>query len=233
MNELKVFNNKEFGDVRIVDVDGSPWFVAKDICDVLGYSNSRDAIEVLDADEKNSVVFNDGIPGNPNKSIINESGLYTLVIRSNKPNAKEFRRWVTHEVLPTIRKTGGYVQENRAIEFVNAWLPNLDNTTKGVIAGVIEENRKLVVKVDTLIEKYEDPTYITVRSIDWSKYTKAPNYGKIGKALVTLSKREGVQIKNIADVKYGRINLYHKDIVRMYKDLLDERFNRINYLFRD
>ena len=96
--------------VRVVTgKDGEPWFVAKDVCDILGIGNNRDAITALDDDEKNTVAISDGIPGNPNKTIVSEPGLYKLVMRSRKPEAKEFQRWVTHEVLPSIRKHGGYL----------------------------------------------------------------------------------------------------------------------------
>lgn len=98
--------------VRILaDKKGEPWFVAKDVCNVLGITNNRDAISELDTDEKNTVVITDGIPGNPNKTIVSEAGLYRLVMKSRKPEAKEFRRWVTHEVLPSIRRHGAYATD--------------------------------------------------------------------------------------------------------------------------
>lgn len=93
---------------RIVDLDGEPWWVAKDVCDVLGLDNSRQALSRLDDDEKNTVIISDGTPGNPNQAIVNESGLYSLILTSRKPEAKQFKKWVTAEVLPTIRKTGSY-----------------------------------------------------------------------------------------------------------------------------
>lgn len=108
MNELQVFNNVMFGNVRIILQDNDPWFVAKDVCDCLEINNSRQALSRLDDDEKNSVILNDGIPGNPEKSIVNEYGLYSLVMSSRKPEAKEFKRWITHEVLPALRRTGSY-----------------------------------------------------------------------------------------------------------------------------
>lgn len=108
MNELQVFNNAMFGNVRIILQDNEPWFVAKDICDCLEINNSRQALSRLDDDEKNSVILNDGTAGNPEKSIVNEYGLYSLVLSSRKPEAKEFKRWITHEVLPSLRKYGTY-----------------------------------------------------------------------------------------------------------------------------
>lgn len=107
MNELQVFHNA-FGNVRIILQDNEPWFIAKDVCDCLEINNSRQALSRLDDDEKNSVILNDGIAGNPTKAIVNEYGLYSLVMSSRKPEAKDFRRWVTHEVLPSIRKYGTY-----------------------------------------------------------------------------------------------------------------------------
>ena len=95
----------------LTDENGDPWFVAKDVCDILEIRNNRDAISQLDIDEKNIVVISDGIPGNPNKTIISEPGLYRLIMRSRKPEAKEFQRWVTHEVLPSIRKHGAYISQ--------------------------------------------------------------------------------------------------------------------------
>ena len=108
MNELQVFNNAMFGNVRIILQGNEPWFVAKDVCDCLEINNSRQALSRLDDDEKNSVILNDGIPGNPEKSIVNEYGLYSLVLSSRKPEAKEFKRWITHVVLPSLRKYGTY-----------------------------------------------------------------------------------------------------------------------------
>ena len=95
--------------------DGEPWFVAKDVCDVLEINNSRQALARLDDDEKNTVITNDGIPGNPNISVINESGLYHLTITSRKDFAKRFRKWLTAEVAPDIRRHGVYAT-NDAIE---------------------------------------------------------------------------------------------------------------------
>ncbi|NME19094.1 phage antirepressor [Megasphaera elsdenii] len=109
MNKLQIFNSLEFGQVRTVTIDGEPWFIAKDVATALGYSNTRDAIaKHVDDDDKNTVVIRDG-KGNPNQTIINESGLYSLVLSSKLPTAKKFKHWITSEVLPAIRKTGGYI----------------------------------------------------------------------------------------------------------------------------
>lgn len=107
--EIRTFNFNDISLRTLTDEAGGPWFVAKDVCDILGLENSRKATAELDLDERDTVTIRDGIPGNPNKTIINEPGLYQLIMRSRKPEAKEFQRWVTHEVLPSIRKTGGYI----------------------------------------------------------------------------------------------------------------------------
>lgn len=109
MSELQIFKSPAFGQVRTVTIDGEPWFVAKDVATALGYSNTRDAIaKHVDDDDKNTVVIRDG-KGNPNQTVINESGLYSLVLSSKLPTAKKFKHWITSEVLPAIRKTGGYI----------------------------------------------------------------------------------------------------------------------------
>ena len=110
MNDLQVFNFNG-SDVRTLTKDGNPWWVAKDVCDVLGLSNIGEAVSSLDDDEKSKISNSDlGRAGGHDAPIINESGLYSLTLRSRKPEAKAFKRWVTSEVLPQIRKTGGYVK---------------------------------------------------------------------------------------------------------------------------
>ena len=110
-NQMQVFNSEQLGEVRMVLRDGEPWFVAADVCKALEIANSRDAVSRLDGDEKNTVVLTDGIRGNPQKVIVNEPGLYALVLSSRKPEAKAFRRWITHEVIPSIRKHGLYAAD--------------------------------------------------------------------------------------------------------------------------
>ncbi|PID59334.1 hypothetical protein CSB45_00945 [candidate division KSB3 bacterium] len=109
MNDQNAVVPFQFNDqqVRTVVRDGAPWFVAKDVCGVLEINNSRKAVSGLDDDEK-GVTKSDTPGGEQELSVLSESGLYTLIVRSNKPQAKPFRRWVTHEVLPSIRKNGFY-----------------------------------------------------------------------------------------------------------------------------
>lgn len=104
MNELQVFKNEEFGEVRSLKIGDEPWFVASDVCKALDISNPTIATQRLDNDERSK--FNLGRQGEVN--IVNEYGLYNLILTSRKPEAKKFKRWITHEVIPSIRKTGGY-----------------------------------------------------------------------------------------------------------------------------
>ena len=108
MNEIQIFKNNEFGEIRIIKENNNIWFCLKDICDVLGLSNPSQVLEKLDSEERSK--FNLGRQGEAN--FTNESGLYTVILRSDKPNAKPFRKWVTSEVLPSIRKTGMYLTDN-------------------------------------------------------------------------------------------------------------------------
>lgn len=112
MNELQVFENPDFGQVRTVTKDGEPWFVAADVCRALGLEQVTNTIRRLDDDEKALISIKGISKGNDQVSIVNEPGLYSLVLGSRKPEAKNFKRWITHEVIPSIRKTGSYsIQE--------------------------------------------------------------------------------------------------------------------------
>lgn len=106
MNELQIFENPQFGQIRVIEKDGAPGFVAADVCRALDHTNVTMALDRLDDDEKYK--FGLGLPGGETWCV-NEPGLYSLVLGSRKPEAKAFKRWVTHEVIPCIRRTGGYI----------------------------------------------------------------------------------------------------------------------------
>lgn len=120
MNELQIFtyNNAQ---VRTVEKNGEPWFVLKDVCDILGLSSPHKVADRLDEDERNLIPLVDSLGKKQEMTVISESGLYNVILRSDKPEAKPFRKWVTAEVLPTIRKTGSYnpqkaEKSNKALE---------------------------------------------------------------------------------------------------------------------
>lgn len=148
--EIQRFDFKGAALRALTDENGEPWFIAKDVCDVLGLENSRKATAELDSDEKNTVTISDGIAGNPNKTIISEPGLYCLVMKSRKPEAKEFKRWVTHEVLPQIRKTGGYIPTTDADD-------DMTILAKAVMIGqrTMEEQKRRIAAQESHIKELE------------------------------------------------------------------------------
>lgn len=164
MNEIKIFNNEEFGSVRVVEIDGEPWFVGKDVAERLGYADLGTAIldHVDDIDRKplNYKAFGVLYPSLwenksdfSNKILINESGMYSLIFNSKLPNAKKFKKWVTSEVLPTIRKTGGYVNDDEL--FINNYLPYADENTKQLFRMNLQVIREQNIKIAQLSPKAE------------------------------------------------------------------------------
>ena len=115
---IQVFNNTEFGEIRTMEINGEPWFVGKDVAEALGYVKARNAIakHVDDEDKKDAPIQGD-LGGTQNMTIINESGLYSLILSSKLEGAKRFKRWVTSEILPSIRKTGAYATDSAAAEY--------------------------------------------------------------------------------------------------------------------
>ncbi|MCI7686604.1 MAG: phage antirepressor [Clostridiales bacterium] len=116
MKEMQIFKNDDFGKIRATEIDGEPWFVGKDIAEVLGYSNPRKAMGDHVDDEDKGVTKCDTLGGQQNLVIINESGLYSLILGSKLPTAKKFKRWVTSEVLPAIRRHGAYMTDEKAFD---------------------------------------------------------------------------------------------------------------------
>lgn len=154
-NEVQVFQNEEFGEVRTTEVNGEIWFVAKDVAGALGYVNQNEAVQDhVDIEDKlNSKTLPsfDLNLGQRGGWLINESGLYSLILYSKLPSAKRFKKWVTSEILPSIRKTGGYVQINREKEFLDNWLSRFSDETKNVmIKELTTTNEKLQEERDNL-----------------------------------------------------------------------------------
>lgn len=145
-NKLQVFKNEEFGEVRTMLIDNEPWFVASDACSVLEIANNRNAVARIEPDEK-GVHIVDTLGGKQEMVIINEYGLYSLILKSRKPQAKAFKRWITHEVIPSIRKHGMYMTDNLLDAVV-------DNPT--VLTKVVEKlnaDRCKVQRLETALQK--------------------------------------------------------------------------------
>ncbi len=157
MNGLQVFSY-EGNEVRTVQKDDGTWWVLKDVCAVLDISNNRDAALRLDEDEKDDVGITDAIGRQQNTTVISESGLYNVIMLSRKPEAKKFKRWVTHEVLPTIRKHGAYVTPAKLEELMNdpdSWIKVLtalkeERTAKERLQLEATENKPKVIFADAV-----------------------------------------------------------------------------------
>ena len=144
MHELQIFSNEEFGQIRTVEIDGEIYFVGKDITEVLGYANASKAItDHVDEEDK---LNNESLSslGQRGGWLINESGLYSLILSSKMPNAKKFKRWVTSEVLPTLRKTGSYE------------MPNMSTEMKAILM-IDQKQVKMEQRIDRL--EYDIPLY--------------------------------------------------------------------------
>ncbi|MBP3970012.1 phage antirepressor [Bacillus sp. WL1] len=148
MNQLQVFNNEEFGQVRTVVQGENVWFVAKDVAEVLGYNNTSKAIQMhVDEDEKADLPIWDGRQ-NRNQKVINESGLYSLILSSKLPSAKKFKKWVTSEVLPSIRKHGAYMTD----QVLEQAVTNPDFAI-GLLTKLKEEKEKLAAAQQQIVQQ--------------------------------------------------------------------------------
>ena len=205
-NEIKVFINEDFGEIRAMDINGDPWFVGKDIATVLGYSNTRDALSKhVDDEDKNTVAICDGIKGNPNKTIINISGLYSLILSSKLPTAKKFKRWVTSEVLPAIRKHGGYIPGNTQEEIEQKAKEIADSMVK----ELKDENRRLQINYNDVYRSNEDIAFdeyyisecmnaITEQIVYYQQNLRRDRY-----TVEDVIKKCGVSYKTVIDCLYG------------------------------
>lgn len=206
MNEVKIFENEKFGEIRTVVINGEPWFVAADVCRALEISNSRDAVQRLDEDEK-GVVLTDTRGGQQSMTAINEPGLYVLVLGSRKPEAKEFKRWITHDVIPTIRKTGGYVNNDEL--FIETYFSQVEESTKAMLRATLatvrevnEKNRQLEqtvgVQSQQIAELQPKATYydVVLQCEDLISITAiAKDYGKSARWMNNYLHEKGVQYR--------------------------------------
>jgi prophage antirepressor-like protein len=151
MNEIKIFNNEEFGSVRVMEIDKEPWFIGKDITTILGYTNPTKAMQ--DHVDKEDMSFNETLKLSRQSGawLINESGVYSLILSSKLPSAKKFKHWVTSEVLPSVRKTGGYVNDDEL--FINNYLPYADENTKQLFRMNLQVIREQNIKIAQMTPK--------------------------------------------------------------------------------
>lgn len=154
-NTIQKFTHSQFGEIRVFNRQGEPWFVGKDVAEKLGYHNTRDAVRVHVAQEDKGVVKCDSLGGNQMTTLINESGLYALILASKLPQAQAFKRWVTSEVLPQVRKTGGYIPVEKQDD---------DTTILAKAVGILQrtvalKNQQLAEQGEIISELAPDAAY--------------------------------------------------------------------------
>lgn len=147
MENLTTFTNDVFGNIRGLEINGEPWLVGRDVAKVLGYKNISDALKKHVDEEDKGVAKCDTLGGAQEMTVINESGFYSLVLRSKLPEAKKFKRWVTSEVLPQIRKTGGYIPVNE------------EDDEKTIMAKALQIMDKTIKEKNIKIEELEEDKY--------------------------------------------------------------------------
>ena len=162
MTELQIFEHAEFGSVRITEINGKPYFVGKDVADILGYSNPRKAIGDHVDEEDKGVTKCDTLGGVQELTVINESGLYSLILSSKLPNAKKFKHWVTAEVLPSIRKHGAYMTE----ETLEKAITSPDFLIK--LATELKNEKEKRMNLETKVEQ-DKPKVLFAEAVETAK----------------------------------------------------------------
>ena len=206
MNEITIFKY-ESKKVRTVMKDGEPWFVLRDVCHVLGISNSKMVAARLDEDEK-GVSFTDSLGGQQKTTIISEPGLYKVILRSHKSEAKKFMNWITHEVLPEIRKTGSYLRTPRTyIQALEALLESEKEKER-----LQQEKNELQIELDESKEYFTVKRVAKINRISW----KSLNWRK----LKNISRAMEREIRKVFDANFETVNAYHIDVwMHEYPDL--------------
>lgn len=206
MNELMIFKNPEFGTVRTVEINGEPWLVGKDVAQALGYSDTFGALKKHVDDEDKLVCQIDSAGQKRDVTIINESGLYSLVLSSKLPGAKKFRRWVTAEVLPSIRKTGGY---NVPKDYPSALRALADAEEKRIALAAENEVQRQVIAEFQPIKQYVDTILASNGVMATSQI--AADYDISARKLNKILHEEGIQ-RNVG----GQWILYQKYMGKGY-----------------
>lgn len=209
MNNLQIFNSEQFGRVRVIMSDNEPKFIAKDVCEILGISKYRDALNRLDPDEGCTVRV-DTPGGKQEMRALTESGLYTLIIRSDKQEAKPFRKWITAEVLPTIRKHGAYLTEQKVEEVLT------DPDTIIKIATQLKEERAARQRLAEQNELHKQQLQIAAPKVQYynevlmssSTYTANQVAKELGMSAITLNRK--LRERGVQYLQNGQWLLYSK-----------------------
>lgn len=211
---IKVFNFND-SEVRITEKDGEAWFVAKDVCDILGISNVSDAVSRLDNDESTTIVKTDSVKTPAKILIISESGMYSIVFRSNKSEAKAFSKWARSKVLPSIRKTGSYNANT---------LNPMEIALQSCQAIIALEQAQL--QQESRIKKLESAKSHIDRIFHFGEYTSIRAYcnvhdirlypkqfASLGRQCTTHCQQKGIRIRKLPCPVYGKVNSYPADVI--------------------
>ena len=231
MNKLQVINDERFkifskenlGSVRTVLLNNEVWFCIKDVCDILGLTNPTVVAKRLDEDEK--AKFDLGLKNGELTNFTNESGLYTLILRSDKPEAKPFRKWITSEVIPAIRKTGKYEEKPMtSAQYLlqqAQWMVEAENRMNNIENNVAQTNQSIgnIKKDITRIEHNERRTitsnHLTVITYANMKGIKPNTYNSsvMGRKATKVCRTRGLLTGTVVDSKYGLINTYPLEVL--------------------
>ena len=217
MNKLEIFKNQDFGEIRAISINDEPYFVGKDVAMILGYINPRKAVidHVDDDDKKDGVTIRDSIGREQKPVLINESGLYSLILSSKLPNAKKFKRWVTSEVLPEIRKNGSYTKAPKSfkealflaykqqekieeLEKTKAWI---GNKREAQAMNTASQKSKEVKKLQLALDL--EMSYATVKKVE-----KATGRKYNWQNLKKYCESAGLCWNKVFDSNYGSVNSY-------------------------
>lgn len=196
-NKMTLFTNAELGNIRVLEIDGEPYFVGKDVAVALGYAKPENAISahVDQEDKTTTLIQGDGSNYKSKTTLINESGLYSLILSSKLPSAKEFKHWITAEVLPVIRKTGGYVNDTK--QFVDYYFADCNTYGREAITLMLNETKRMANQL-----KAQAPKVLFAEAVEGSK-TSIP-VGDLAK----LIKQNGVDIGQNRLFSWLRMNDY-------------------------
>lgn len=210
MNELKVFTNEECGEIRAMKRDGEAWFVAVDVCKALEIGNPSQAVKRLDEDERCTLISNEGRQMN----IVSESGLYSLVLSSRKKEAKTFKRWITHEVLPEIRKTGGY-NSQQSDEYKQKRLEVMMINAKARLMKEQNKRIELMIKNPEYTPADEEPPIAP----------KTYSAGEVG-AMLGVSANKIGRLANANGLKDNAYGEWYKEPLESGKEVEAFRYNQ-------
>lgn len=193
-NKLTVFNNQEFGEIRTLSINNEPWFVGKDVATILGYAKPTDAVRKRVDEEDRGISKIETPSGTQDMTIINESGLYSLILSSKLPNAKKFKRWVTSEVLPQIRRTGGYIPISQ------------EDDEKTIMAKALMISQRTIEEKDALLAQKEKQ----VQYLSYEVESKDRYLNQIAQSKNTILVRELAKVISKKNFIIGERRLWDK-----------------------